>query len=534
MAVLIFSLTPAGAVHVSASTPDVDGAGEVVDDAARRIVRAFAEGTGPGLLQLGASELQTQLPAAGAWLREIGHRFMAALCTVPELEEVRDAARLASPRGDLEAWVAAAPPLLGGEYLGTEIAISLWEQIGDAFRSEVRSHDGTASETSTLAKELVESGDVFHPVAWTPREAHRFLKEVPALESAGVIVRVPEWWNARRPPRPAVTVTVGSKRPGGIGAEALLDFDVALSLDGEPLTPADRRTLERATDGLALIASGSVTSVVQGSRPSPYQISIGIRPLAKACWTGVVKACSGHIGSLVELLRGGLNDHVMRIVTEPECGLFPSPAEISLECSCPDWATMCKHVAASLYGVGARLDERPALLFTLRGVDPAELVASAAAGGTLDARGAPRSRGLASANLSELFGVEIDEAPVTTRIQRPRQDAPTVEPRSLPRKMANRRRTPAPEPERPVSRLLLEFVRAEPGRRMEQVAVALGLTTRDLAFDAKRLLATGHIRRVGEKRATRYYPGVQATGNVEAKTRRRSRREPSRSQGERT
>lgn len=282
------------------------------------------------------------------------------------------------------------------------------------------------------------------------------------------------------------------------------------------------------------IASGSVASLVQGSRSSPYRISIRIRPLAKARWSEVVKACSGHIGSLVELLRGGFSDHVMRIVTEPERGLFPSPAEILLECSCPDWATMCKHVAASLYGVGARLDERPELLFTLRGVDPAELVASAAAGGALDARPVPRSRGLATANLSDIFGVEIDEAPVTKRIKRPRQDAPTVDPRSSQPNMANRRRTPARETEHPVSRLLLEFVRAEPGRRMEQIAVALGLTTRDLALDAKRLLATGHLRKVGERRATRYFPGSQATGNVEAKTRRRSPRVPSRSQGGRT
>jgi uncharacterized Zn finger protein len=97
----------------------------------------------------------------------------------------------------------------------------------------------------------------------------------------------------------------------------------------------------------------------------------------------------------------------MEIVTRKGEGLFPSPTEISLSCSCPDWATMCKHVAATLYGVGARLDQKPEMLFTLRGVDPAEMV-EAAVEQPPRAGMRPRGRLLASKELSSVFGVDID------------------------------------------------------------------------------------------------------------------------------
>jgi hypothetical protein len=174
------------------------------------------------------------------------------------------------------------------------------------------------------------------------------------------------------------------------------------------------------------IAAGTVTALVQGS--SLYRIAIKIRPIAAQRWKGVVRGCSGHIASLVELLRGGVSEHVMKLVTERDVGLFPAPVEISLECSCPDWATMCKHVAASLYGVGARLDERPELLFTLRGVDAAELVANAAGAGVLGGSVPPRGKVLGSGDLSSVFGIEIDEgvAPIPRRGKRSRAASPLV------------------------------------------------------------------------------------------------------------
>ncbi len=110
-----------------------------------------------------------------------------------------------------------------------------------------------AAERSGLAAELLESGELYEPLAWTPAEAHRFLRDIPAFEAAGVVVRVPDWWKARRPPRPEVSVTIGGKAPGGVGAEAMLDFSARVTLDGEPLSEAELRALLAGVDGLALV-----------------------------------------------------------------------------------------------------------------------------------------------------------------------------------------------------------------------------------------------------------------------------------------
>jgi len=110
-----------------------------------------------------------------------------------------------------------------------------------------------ASERSRYLKELVESGELFHPLAWEPAEAYRFLKEVPLLEESGVVVRVPDWWNPRKPPRPEVRVTMGDRKASSLGAGALLDFSVSLTLGNERLSAAEIREILRGTDGLVLI-----------------------------------------------------------------------------------------------------------------------------------------------------------------------------------------------------------------------------------------------------------------------------------------
>ncbi len=175
------------------------------------------------------------------------------------------------------------------------------------------------------------------------------------------------------------------------------------------------------------IEARRVRALVSGS--DIYEIDIRIKPLAKRRWTGIKGQCAGQINSLVELLRGAISESVMEIVTFKGKGLFPSPKEISLNCSCPDWATMCKHVAATLYGVGARLDREPGMLFTLRGVDPTEMVAAAV--DQPATVGKPRkSRALALDDLSSVFGVDIDRTSsedaakpthITTRTTRPRK-----------------------------------------------------------------------------------------------------------------
>lgn len=165
------------------------------------------------------------------------------------------------------------------------------------------------------------------------------------------------------------------------------------------------------------IEAGRVRSLVSGS--DLYEIDIRIKPIAKQRWVGIKRRCAGKIDSLVELLQGSISKGVMEIVTRKRDGLFPSPREIQLDCSCPDWATMCKHVAATLYGVGARLDRMPELLFALRGVDPAEMVEAAVA--RTPASGTRRkTRVLRADELSSVFGIELDaEGPPAEADARP-------------------------------------------------------------------------------------------------------------------
>jgi len=154
------------------------------------------------------------------------------------------------------------------------------------------------------------------------------------------------------------------------------------------------------------ISQGKVTARVSGS--SLYKIEIKIKPLTANLWKSIQTECAGKIDSLIELLQGKLSSSVMQIVTRPERGLFPTPKEIELDCSCPDWAELCKHVAASLYGVGARLDQSPELLFLLRGVDPAELISQASAAETV--RQSARAEGAAAmseAEIADVFGIEL-------------------------------------------------------------------------------------------------------------------------------
>jgi uncharacterized Zn finger protein len=156
------------------------------------------------------------------------------------------------------------------------------------------------------------------------------------------------------------------------------------------------------------VMKGQIAAKVSGS--AIYDVKIGIKPLPKQKWRRVKQASAGQIGSLLELLQGKLADHVMAVVTDRDRGLFPRPAEISLDCSCPDWATMCKHVAAVLYGIGARLDEKPELLFLLRGVDHSELVSEETAKAVVTKARKTSRRTLDESKLSEVFGIDL--APV--------------------------------------------------------------------------------------------------------------------------
>jgi uncharacterized Zn finger protein len=155
------------------------------------------------------------------------------------------------------------------------------------------------------------------------------------------------------------------------------------------------------------IARGEVAAMVAGS--DLYKIKIAISPVKTSRWRAICRDCAGTIDSLVELLQGRLAKGVMDRVCREGDGLFPSPAEIKLSCSCPDWADMCKHVAAALYGVGARLDEKPQLLFVLRGVDENELIAGAGTDLLLSKATPYGAKVLDHGDVAALFGLEMAE-----------------------------------------------------------------------------------------------------------------------------
>jgi len=154
------------------------------------------------------------------------------------------------------------------------------------------------------------------------------------------------------------------------------------------------------------IANGKITSLVSGS--SLYKIKIEIAQLPTKRWQSLCKNCSAEVTSLLELMRGKLPAAVIERLTHPKDGLFPTLSEIKVSCSCPDSARMCKHVAATLYGVGHRLDTQPELFFQLRGVDRAELVSQAMdTQNTNDVIGLDQTSALDSEDLGAMFGIDL-------------------------------------------------------------------------------------------------------------------------------
>jgi uncharacterized Zn finger protein len=153
------------------------------------------------------------------------------------------------------------------------------------------------------------------------------------------------------------------------------------------------------------IAPGVIEASVYGS--DLYTVRVKVAPVAKVKWKAICTDCSGGIDSLVELLQGRLSKAVMERICRQSHGLFPTPAEIRLSCDCPDSAGMCKHIAAVLYGIGARFDLQPELLFRLRAVDETELIAGAGQSARLSQRSPGSGKVLGGEDLAEMFGLDM-------------------------------------------------------------------------------------------------------------------------------
>jgi len=320
------SLTPHGRL-VIVTTDDAPALEPALGE---RIRQAFDHGAGHGLLRLGAAEVAEVLPPVFVYWRELGNRFVTALCTRPELEDRK--VELPPPPEDLEALASAAPLMPGAEYLTADVLRNLWAGLGEAFTAELaeartplkdflkrlnpawnvvgrvhfnlaenrkdeqapfaflatythrlsahgkaqhlplgqalREYAGAANKEKLLSlllpvqraaehcawlKHMVDAGEIFHPLRWSPQEAFRFLGDVAELERAGVVVRMPATWRAGRPSRPQVTATVGAKTPSAICADALLDFRMEVTLDGHKLTQSEVKEILAGASGLALV-----------------------------------------------------------------------------------------------------------------------------------------------------------------------------------------------------------------------------------------------------------------------------------------
>ncbi len=302
--------------------PDLD------DAVAARLAAAFRQGSGPGLIQLGAGEVGQALPPVFVWWRQFAARYIAGLCLQPASTGI---AEIAPPdSAELASLVLARPMMAGAEYVSPDVLHALWAEMQAAMSAMVAGTDlqsvlrtlnpawnlvgrvhfnlaenwrdpefpfafmvtytaqlsahakaqhlplgqalrefagarnrpkllallipvERAAESCAWLKPMVDAGEVFHPLRWTPADAARFLSSVPELEVAGVVVRMPANWHANRPARPRLSATVGSRAPAAFGLDGILDFHAEMTLDGEPLTEPEIEALLAGTDRLVLL-----------------------------------------------------------------------------------------------------------------------------------------------------------------------------------------------------------------------------------------------------------------------------------------
>lgn len=217
------------------------------------------------------------------------------------------------------------------------------------------------------------------------------------------------------------------------------------------------------------IDSGQIKAMVSGSEM--YNVIISITPLTKKKWADVKRACTGRIGSLIDLLRGQLDCGVMEIVSDRQNGLFPRPGEIKFDCDCPDWAGMCKHVAAVLYGVGARLDQSPEMLFLLRGVNHEELVDVSAAVTDAARTGTSRRR-IAATGVADVFGIDLAESETAA------PEPPVPAPKKAAKRKKNSRQETFPAP---LTGTAIAAWRASLGETQATFAARIGVTASSIS-----------------------------------------------------
>lgn len=240
------------------------------------------------------------------------------------------------------------------------------------------------------------------------------------------------------------------------------------------------------------IAPGEVTAVVSGSEL--YDAKITVRPLDAARWRRIRDACAGEVRSSLDLLQGKLGDGAMAVLTRTGDGMLPLAGELSMRCSCPDGAWMCKHLAAVLYGVGVRLDARPELLFTLRKVPLDELVSDAGRAVATGRRAKKALDGDADA-LGDIFGIELsDEVTV---------EEPAAKKTAAAKKPAAKKTAVAKKPAAKIGARAAEATAKAITAPPKVITVQEELTTADLRARGytpammKKMLADGTLEKTG-------------------------------------
>ena len=379
---LVCRLTPKGRIDVQRGSAQ-DG-WPLTNATAQRIIDAFDEGRGKGVLYLGAAELATDLPPSLSYWRDLGRTFLSRVCGALDPTDPKSLIAPDVAAGELAAIVEAVPPMQGAEFLTPALLHEIWSDLEAALSTEAARHpDGVqgylkkhsavwnvvgrvcfhlaenkrdpefpfafiatyvhrvskqakpqhlplggalreyagaknrqkllallaplsrAAEQSEFIRDLIDGGDIYHPLSWSPKEAHRFLCEVALYEQAGLVVRMPDWWNVRNKPRPKVSVSVGSKAPSSVGIDALLDFDVRLTLDGQRLSKGEVEALLAASNGLVLIKG----KWVEVDRERLAQVLDQWREVQRQAEEGGVS-----FGEAMRMLSGtGLNGHDPRI-----------------------------------------------------------------------------------------------------------------------------------------------------------------------------------------------------------------------------
>lgn len=269
------------------------------------------------------------------------------------------------------------------------------------------------------------------------------------------------------------------------------------------------------------IAAGAIAARVSGS--SLYDVTIEIDEVGRDAWRAIQRDCAGGIGSRIDLLAGKLSQPVMARLCADRTGLFPAPSAIRFRCSCPDIARMCKHVAAAMYGVGARLDHAPELLFTLRRVALDDLLAAAVS----ELPAAPAAaRVLASDGLGALFGIELADAAPPPAARRRAPAAASAAPRPAAPKLATpKRATPRPTKARPET--------PKPSaRRLAEVTATITAAVRAAARPTTRPARAAGATRAAVTRSARTPPARGSARPAAAsrlpKPARRSRSRPGR------